>query len=423
MDREGDMDHESNRHGIAPPLHSLAVPVGMLHIDPANANVHDERSIQAIMASYTRYGQRKPIVVNRRGYIVQAGNGQLEAARRLGWTHIAVVLVDDDPATHVGFSIADNRTAQLAHFDEAALGKLLAQVQEMDAQAPLRAMWGEEDLRVLLRQGGAPAAGPEDTPPVVDNAAVLQKKWNTKPGQLWEIPSQSAPGKRHRLLCGDCTKEEDVVRLMGGVQPDVVLTDPPYSSGGFQEAQRRRGSIGTRQNVTIIADQLSTRGYLLLMDKMLGLIQADVLYMFTDWRMWCWTYDVAERKNYPVRNMLVWDKMQMGMGFPWRNTHELILFAKRTSSRMLDGKQGNVLRCARSGNRNHPVEKPVGLLSQILSNTPDGLVYDPFLGSGTALIAAEQTGRIGYGIDIEPKYCAVALERLVSLGLTPRLVS
>ncbi len=256
---------------------------------------------------------------------------------------------------------------------------------------------------------------PEDVEPQIDKAEELRVKWGVESGQLWQLGE-------HQVLCGDASVTTQVKQLdIDNIA--VILTDPPYSSGGFQEAQRKSGSIGTRQNIQIASDQLSTRGYLSLMSEVLAIVQTDCLYMFTDWRMWCWTYDIAERANYPVRSMLVWDKGKMGMGFPWRSTHELILFAKRTPSKMMDGKTGNVLRFDRVPNENHPTEKPVEIFAHILGNTPDGDVYDPFLGSGTTLIACEQTGRKCRAVEISPGYVAVAIQRWVDLtGGTPELV-
>ena len=257
---------------------------------------------------------------------------------------------------------------------------------------------------------------PEDVEPQIDKAEELREKWGVKLGDLWQLGE-------HQVLCGDARVTTQVKQLDTD-NVAVILTDPPYSSGGFQEAQRKSGSIGTRQNIQIASDQLSTRGYLSLMSEVLAIVQTDCLYMFTDWRMWCWTYDIAERANYPVRSMLVWDKGKMGMGFPWRSTHELILFAKRTPSKMMDGKTGNVLRFDRVPNENHPTEKPVEIFAHILGNTPDGDVYDPFLGSGTTLIACEQTRRKCRAVEISPAYVAVAIQRWVDVtGGVPELLS
>lgn len=109
-------------------LRPLAVPVGDLQFDPANAMTHDDANLAAIRGSLVVYGQRKPIVVNRRTHTVEAGNGTLQAALSLNWAHVAAVFVDDDPAMAAGYAIADNRTAQLAEWDKEALDKLLREV-------------------------------------------------------------------------------------------------------------------------------------------------------------------------------------------------------------------------------------------------------------------------------------------------------
>ena len=194
---------------------------------------------------------------------------------------------------------------------------------------------------------------------------------------------------------------------------DCVITDPPYSSGGFQEAGKSGGSIGTRGAETIALDNLSTRGYERLMREVLRHCnQADEIYMFTDWRMWINTFDAIEAAGWRVRNMLVWDKGQMGMGMPWRNQHELIAYGKRTPAKILDGKRGNVLQAKRSGNRNHPTEKPVGLLDQIVTNTRSSRIVDPFAGGGSTLMAARNAGIPSVGIESSEAFCEVIAKRL-----------
>lgn len=389
--------------------------IGDLKPDARNARRHNPRNIGMIADALHEVGAARSIVIDEDGNVL-AGNGTVEAAAQAGIERVRVIEADGNEIIAVqrsGLSkrdkkrlaLYDNRTAELAEWEPDVLA------EERDILAGMFTTQELDDLLAGITQEEAA----DDPGAQIDRAAELQEKWQTERGQLWQVG-------RHRLLCGDSTSAADVARLMGGAGVDIVLSDPPYSSGGFQEAQRSTGSIGTRQNVKIKSDQLSTRGYISLMSDVLDRVQADVLYLFTDWRMWSWTYDIAERKNYPVRNMLVWDKGQMGMGFPWRSTHELILFAKRTPSAMMDGKRGNVLRCDRTGNVNHPTEKPSELLVDILSNTPPGDVYDPFIGSGTTMVAAEQTRRICYGCDLDPRYIAVALERMAGMGLEPRRV-
>ena len=195
---------------------------------------------------------------------------------------------------------------------------------------------------------------------------------------------------------------------------DVLMTDPPYSSGGSQEAARSGGSIGTRSQETIAYDNLSTRGYRRLMTEVLRWAnQCDEAFVFTDWRMWIETYDAVEGAGWRVRNMLVWDKNTMGMGMPFRNQHELIAYGKRAPAAITTGNTGNVIRCPRSGNANHPTEKPVDLMRSLLAAAVNvGTVLDPFMGSGTTLRAAKDLGRKAIGIEVDERYCEIAAKRL-----------
>ena len=126
---------------IADGLRALAVPIGDIDFDPANARKHPEKNLNAIRASLRAYGQRRPLVVNRRTGLTEAGNGTLQCALALGWTHVAVLYVDDDPTTAAGYAIADNRTAELADWDKEALDALLRTVQAQD-----------EDLAAMLSE-------------------------------------------------------------------------------------------------------------------------------------------------------------------------------------------------------------------------------------------------------------------------------
>ena len=209
------------------------------------------------------------------------------------------------------------------------------------------------------------------------------------------------------LYHGDCL---EILPTLPRV--DAVVTDPPYSSGGFQEAGKSSGSIGTRSGEMIIGDNLSSRGYLRLMVRTLRGSRAEQFYVFTDWKMWPYTFDAFEDAGIRVRNMLVWDKEQMGMGMPWRNQHELIAYGKRRAGEMRSGKHGNVLRAKRSGNDSHPTEKPVDLIERVLGNAQPGDVLDPFMGSGTTGVACANLGRKFIGIEIERKYFDIACERI-----------
>ena len=208
-----------------------------------------------------------------------------------------------------------------------------------------------------------------------------------------------------------------------GDQDVIIITGPPYSSGGFQEAGKTAGSIGTRSNEVIALDNLSTRGYQRLMREVLRkLSMADESYIFTDWRMWVYTADALEDGGWRVRNMLVWDKKQMGMGLPWRNQHELIAFGKRTPAKMKDGKAGNVICVPRSGNANHPTEKPVLLIERLIANSNGSTVIDPFMGSGTTGVACVNLKRSFIGIELERRYFDIACRRIEDAQRQGRIV-
>jgi DNA modification methylase len=211
--------------------------------------------------------------------------------------------------------------------------------------------------------------------------------------------------------------------------PTVWVTDPPYSSGGFQEAGKSTGSLSNYgQNrrdgarIYLSADTLSTRGYTLLMrDVLRHSRQASEIAVFTDWRMWINTADALEYAGWMLRSMIVWSKGNNGIGRPWRSQHELIAFGMRQAAdKDRVAKHGNVIQCARSGNLHHPTEKPVELLAKVIDNMLPATVIDPFVGSGSTLVAAKMLGRKAIGIDAEEQWCEAAAARLSqdTLGLT-----
>jgi hypothetical protein len=189
---------------IAEQLRALAVPIAGLVLDPANARTHPIANLEAIKGSLAVYGQRKPIVVNRRTNVVEAGNGTLVAARDLGWTHLAAVYVDDDPNAAAGFSIADNQSALLAGWDKEALDKVLRQIDTNDDR--LRGMLDDLAKDQGIQLGPDP---PQDPGPQLDQAEALQKKWGTALGQIWVAESKSAP-PRKVVKCPHCDCEQEV---------------------------------------------------------------------------------------------------------------------------------------------------------------------------------------------------------------------
>ena len=227
------------------------------------------------------------------------------------------------------------------------------------------------------------------------------------------------------LYLGDC---RDVLPQIEGV--DAIVTDPPYSSGGYQEAGKGAGSIGTNAKLkwgeggakpTIAGDTLSTRGYLRLITSVCRATRAREIYLFCDWRMWTPTCDAVEDGFFRVRMMIVWDKRTPGMGTGWRNQHELVCWGLRGRARIPEVSYGNVLSVPRSGNPDHPTQKPVPLMESLLTSSDSRVICDPFMGSGTTGVACARLGREFIGIEYERAHFDVACERIAAAQAQTRL--
>lgn len=366
---------------------------------PYNPRKMAPRELEALRASLRAFGVVQPIVVNRNGPRIVGGHQRVQAAMAEGLEALPVVWVDLDPSQERQLNLALNRIA--GEWDEAALAGVLEELRAAGASLDLTGFGGREIDRLLRAMAGPPADE-------LDRMLLPPPEPVTKPGELVQLGP-------HRLMCGDATRQDDVVRLFGGVQPELVLTDPPYCSGGFQESGRAAGSVGRRHRPKQVAnDRLSTRGYAALLKAAFSIPQAPYLYAFSDWRMWVHLFDVVESCGFGVRSMIVWDKTHPGMGRGWRSQHELIMWAAKVTPPFdkHGAGGGNVIQAKRTGNDLHTTQKPVDLLTGLLEVAAFAVsVYDPFAGSGSTLVAAAQTGRRSYSMEIDPAYCDVIVNR------------
>jgi DNA modification methylase len=362
-----------------------------------NARTHSEVQVEQIAGSIREWGFTVPVLVDEVGMII-AGHGRVLAAAKLGLGEIPTVVARGwSEARKRAYVIADNKLTDNGGWDESLLQLEIADIADLGFDLSLMG-FGEGELG-RLAGSNVGLTDPDERPELPADPVAAT-------GDLWVLG-------RHRLLCGDSTKAEDARRLMGGCAADMFLADPPYCSGGFQEAGKASGSVGTRGTEMVANDTLSTRGYMALMKSALGNFKVGVVYIFTDWRMWINLFDVVESSGYGVRNMVVWDKGTPGMGAGWRMQHELIMCGTRVRSPFNPKKaQGNVISAKRTGNKNHATEKPVDLLKTIIEVTDAAQsIVDPFCGSGSTIIAAEMTGRACYALEIDPAYVDVAIER------------
>lgn len=395
--------------------HDEIVDVTKLVPNPKNPNQHPDEQIQLLGRIIRQTGWRQPITVSKRSGFIVKGHGRLAAALLEGLKAVPVDYQNyTNEAEEYADLIADNRIAELADMDNKLLADIFADIDT--GEIPVELTGYTEDEMESLVTGLAEALHndlnePDDIPETPEPEETVTQK-----GDLWILG-------RHRVVCGDSTDEKARELLLDGNTPEILLTDPPYCSGGFQESGRSAGSIGTKRydsngkeiKVTIANDTLSTRGYQQLMRSVLKQFTGTVVYAFTDWRMWLYLYDVMEESGFGVKNMIVWNKKTPGMGMGWRTQHELVMFAHRTKPKWDNHKgYGNVIEATRSGNELHPTQKPVEILEKLLDNTgwAEG-VLDTFGGSGTTLIAAESVGQPSYIMEMEPGFVDVIVRRYI----------
>jgi len=411
---------------------SSADPEQVLHIElrlvtdltahPANYRRHPPEQIQVLRRSVREHGIQKPVVIQADGTIL-AGHGLVEAARQEGYDQVPVhVYTGRHPDA---FLVADNFSAQLAVDDEPALADLLRRLAAADELAATG--FTDDDLSgLLLKLEAEDAHGREevfDADQAMAEAERQQGPTRVQPGELWQLG-------RHRLLCGDATDPANWEHLMQEQVAQAVITDPPYGINylGGRAAQeerigaRRRGAEG--QEGDAYWDDLTTDEYRHLLTQSLGLAhqhsdeRAPLYLWFASTRL-REVLDCMAETGWQERNLLVWVKNN-GAGAlfaQYKHWYEPCFYAfKRGQAPRWHGPTNERTVWEHDKpvvNDLHPTMKPLALIERTIQNATElgQLVVDPFLGSGTAIIAAERTGRHCYGFDLDARYCDVILAR------------
>lgn len=400
---------------VAKDLERLLTPVASLKPDPRNARTHDARNLDAITASLEQFGQVKPIIVQRATGIVVCGNGTLEAAKRLGWQKIAAVHQDLTDAEAKALAIADNRTAELAAWDEQVLGTSLRELEQSGELAAEVTGFSREEIDELvsaaLEDGSAEEGEPETE--LVDN---LPEKPITQPGDVWEIGP-------HVLRCADSLADETWAANPIDGAVDMVFTDPPYGIFG--------SSSGTASDIT--DDKVMVPMFRALARRCAELVKPfGHVYVCTDFRSWG-ALTAAARGSLTLKNGITWDKGGGGLGTNYAMCTEWVAFFHRLPFERRTMQAGaqtgirpvhkpNVWRFNRATGteRLHNAAKPIAMVQGAIeaSSEPGEVVLDFFGGSGTTLIAAHLADRLAYLFEIEPGWCDVIVRRAESVGLT-----
>jgi DNA modification methylase len=369
-----------------------SVPIEKLTFDPANARKHSDANLAAIAGSLKEFGQRKPIVITFDNVIV-AGNGTVEAAKFLGWSDVDVVVVPADwSADQVkAFALADNRSAELAEWNPEVLSAQLLELEQ--AGFDIEAL-GFESVAVDEMEQSAEIVEDE-----VPEAAPVRVAL----GDIWQLGD-------HRLMCEDSIEKVNVISLMDNQIADMVFTDPPYGVG-YQSNFRTK---------TKKFDLLKNDNLLLDIAPVISQFNQGWVFVWTSWKVIdAWITQMLPL-GFPT-NMIIWDKGGGYIGDLEKTfgTDFEIALVWHNGNKLTDKRLGSVWSVDKdaSGTYRHPTQKPVGLAAMAITHTTlrNQIVLDLFGGSGSTLIACEQTNRVCYIMELDPKYCDVIIERWETL--------
>ena len=392
---------------------------GELIPNPRNPNTHSDEQIDAIGKVLTHQGGRAPIVVSNRSGFVIAGHGRLLAARRLGWEKVPVDVQEfDSEADEWAHMIADNRLAGLAEMDNAALKNLLVDLDTGAIDMDLTG-YDHDALEELMTQFHVDEE-PVDAEPQIERADELAEKWGTKLGQVWELGE-------HQLMCGDSTDTALVERLVGKGKAAMVFTDPPYNID-YGNIKHPKFKVRSIEN-----DSMSDADWKVFCQSI-----ADSIAVATEGCVYvCHAPNIDGRtiasvmdSNFHPSTTVVWNKdvFTLGRG-KYQNKHEPIWFGWEKAGKAFTDRRdlANVWDLPRpKASELHPTMKPVELVVRAISHASKqgDTVFDPFLGSGTTLMACENLGRKCRGIELSPSYVAVTIERWhEATGNDPKLIN
>lgn len=362
-----------------------------------NAKKHPKSQIEQVAASIKRFGMNQPIVVDKNGIII-VGHGRFEALKHLGWSqeeiqkHVKVADLTDAEAN--AYRLADNK------LNESEWDMQLVVEDLKDLNADLVELTGfDKDLLIE----------PDENDDVVPEVPEEPK---SKLGDLYELGN-------HRVLCGDSTKIEDVEKLMDGNKADIVVTDPPYNTGMEGKPNDEKARLSHMFNDNFTPEQWSTFLADIFANYVISTKGDCAYYVFIDWRRVNDIRSVME-KHMDVKNVIVWDKKVHGLGSDYKSTYELCIVGKKGKPDIqnrygLDYQDIWRLQREMGRNKDHATAKPIELLEKPLKHASkaDDICLDLFLGSGSTLIASEKTGRHCYGMELDPKYVDVIVQRFV----------
>jgi DNA modification methylase len=408
---------------IQTPLSIIYQDIVALKPRESNPRTHSKKQLEQIARAITQFGFTNPVLVDDSNGII-AGHGRVAAAKLVGLSQVPTVRLSAMSEAEIrAYVIADNKLAENAGWDRNLLGLEFQYLSSLDIDFDAT-LTGFEFPEIDLLIGEIDIANSNDPAdaeiPLPAGPAV------TRLGDIWQIGT-------HRLICGDSTQRETYQQLLGDARAQLVFTDPPYNVpiaghvGGLGGVQHREFAMASGE-----MSQSEFTAFLTSVFAHLAEFSNDgsIHFQCMDWRHVDEILQAGRNAYSELKNICIWAKTNGGMGSLYRSQHEFVFVYKSGTQPHINnvelGKHGryrtnvwnysgvNSFGTDRSDLALHPTVKPVALVADAIRDCSHrkGIVLDAFAGSGTTLIAAEQTGRRGYGIEIDPLYCDVTVRRL-----------
>jgi DNA modification methylase len=399
----------------APPIQIEQVAIDELRPDPANPRRISDAELEALTRSLKEYGFLQPVIARREDRVVIGGHQRLLAARRLGMKTVPVIFVDLTLEQARLLNLALNKIS--GSWDDELLARLLADLQPVEGIDLSLSGFTEDELDKLLKSLDVREKRERAESFDVDAALeAARAATRAKRGELWALGD-------HRLLIGDATDAAAVQRLLDGKQTQMCFTDPPYNV----DYGKGGGSFAVRRNKrTIQNDCLSPEEWERFVRGWAGNLLASVdgaLYICMSTREWPTMCAILTGLGAHWSDSIIWAKGRFVPGrADYQRSFEPVFYGWRDGAKHQwhGGRtQDDVWRIERPSDSDaHPTMKPLPLVEKAISNSSSAgdVVLDLFLGSGTTLIAAERTGRVCYGMELDAHYGSVVLARWESFS-------
>ena len=392
-----------------------------------NSRVHSKAQIQQIAESIKKFSFNVPVLIDGDSSII-AGHGRVLACKELGMEEVPVIEVTHlTEAQRRAFIIADNKLTENAGWDLKLLSSEFTELQKLDLDFNLDITgFSSKEINLIIENNIELGSQDEN----LDNIPKFSNSVISKTGDIWQMGA-------HKLLCADARDKNSYEVLLGSEKAQMVITDPPYNvkidghvSGlgkvKHQEFQMASGEMSGAEFTQFLSSIFSN-----LVDHTSN---GSIHYVFMDWRHMQEILAAGQATYAELKNLCVWNKSNGRMGSFYRNKHELVFVFKNGKEPHINnfelGQYGrfrtNVwdYEAASSfGSKEnpdgqsdlemHPTVKPVQMISDAIldCSKTGGVILDPFMGSGTTIIAAENTSRCAYGIEIEPRYVDLTIRR------------